>query len=185
MDNLKNLVIRAVYQAGNAIMEVYNSNGFNVEFKGEFTVNIALIEEDQPVFGVVYAPVLDKLYYGGNGIGGFLIEKGVEKQLSKKEKSADVVKVVASRSHLNQETQDFIGQFDKVEKVPMGSSLKFIVIAEGNADYYPRYAPTMEWDAAAAQAIVDSIGYKVIEPNIKKPLVYNKENLLNPYLLVK
>ena len=156
-----------------------------IKRNGEFTVNIALIENGVPVFGVVYAPVLDKLYYGGEGLGTFLQHNNKTTKLEKQQNITEKVRIVASRSHLNKETQDFIDQFKNAEMVSMGSSLKFMVLAEGKADYYPRFAPTMEWDTAAAHAVVKAVGYQVIEPNMKKPLIYNKENLLNPYFLVE
>lgn len=155
-----------------------------IKRNGEFTVNIALIENRVPVFGVVYAPVLDKLYYGGKNIGAFLFEKSRTSSLISKKMSGDKVTIVASRSHLNEETQKFINQFDSVETITMGSSLKFMVLAEGKADYYPRFAPTMEWDTAAAQAIVTEMAFTVSELKTQKPLVYNKKNLLNPSFLV-
>ncbi|WP_034060380.1 3'(2'),5'-bisphosphate nucleotidase CysQ [Lacinutrix jangbogonensis] len=155
-----------------------------IKRNGEFTVNIALIENKKPVFGVVYAPVLDKLYFGGVGKGAFMIHGKEITTLSKSKKNSDTVRIVASRSHLNQETQDFIDQFKKTSIVSMGSSLKFMLIAEGNADVYPRFAPTMEWDTAAAHAVLLGLNIEVIEPKTKKVLNYNKKNLLNPYFIV-
>lgn len=155
-----------------------------IKRNGEFTVNIALIKKGKPVFGVVYAPVLDKLYYGGKGLGAFMLHNNELEVLNKPVYNSKVVRIVASRSHLNQDTQDFIDQFEKTDIVSMGSSLKFMVLAEGKADFYPRYAPTMEWDTAAAHAIVNEVGFNVIEPVSKQELQYNKENLLNSYFLV-
>ena len=120
---------------------------------------------------------MDKLCSGGKEIGIFFIEKN---QLAKKEKSSEVVEIVASRLHLYQETEGTTGQFDKVENVPMGSLLKFKVGAKVNADYYLRFAPTMECGTVAAHAIINAVGYQVIESNINKPLFYNKEISLNP-----
>lgn len=91
--------------------------------------------------------------------------------------------VVCSRSHLNQETQDFIEALTKPEKVSAGSSLKFLIMAKGEAHLYPRMAPTMEWDTAAAQMILEAAGGKVLNNETGKPLLYNKENLLNPYFI--
>ena len=156
-----------------------------IKRNGEFTVNIALIRDGKPVFGVVYAPVLDKLYYGGTGIGAFMINKGEIKALEKSDKSPEVVRIVASRSHLNQDTQDFIDQFEETDIVSMGSSLKFMLIAEGLADIYPRFAPTMEWDTAAAHGVLSGLGIDVIEPTSKQSLKYNKKDLLNPYFIVQ
>lgn len=156
-----------------------------IKRNGEFTVNIALIREGKPVFGVVYAPVLDKLYYGGIGLGAYMIHKSEVITLSKHNKESEIVRIVASRSHLNQTTQDFIDQFEKTDIVSMGSSLKFMLIAEGKADIYPRFAPTMEWDTAAAHGVLLGLDIDVIEPNSKQSLKYNKENLLNSYFLVQ
>lgn len=157
-----------------------------VKRNGEFTVNIALINNGKPIFGVVYAPVLDKLYYGGSTIkSAHLIHNQKEIKLKNNRKSNSKITVVASRSHLNKDTQKFIDQFKEVEIISMGSSLKFMILAEGNANFYPRFAPTMEWDTAAAHAIVDVLGYKVINPETNKTLIYNKECLKNPYFLVK
>jgi 3'(2'), 5'-bisphosphate nucleotidase len=168
-----------------------------IKRNGEFTVNIALIHGGIPVFGVVYSPILKKMYYGGTALGysELIIESNDPLRLKSKTKSQletidskSSVRIVASRSHQNQDTRNFINQYENTELVSMGSSLKFMVLAEGNADVYPRYAPTMEWDTAAAHSILLGLGYdiyQVIEPNIitKKSLNYNKENLLNPYFV--
>ncbi|MCE7995889.1 MAG: 3'(2'),5'-bisphosphate nucleotidase CysQ [Roseivirga sp.] len=154
-----------------------------IKRNGEFTVNIALVHKGEPILGVVYAPVLDKLYAGIAGLGGTLTVSGTTSKLDQREKldlSRHGLKVVASRSHLNDDTQAFLDQLTAPEIVSMGSSLKFMVIAEGLADVYPRFAPTMEWDTAAAHAVLASIGGKVTNQG-GEPLEYNKENLLNPY----
>jgi 3'(2'), 5'-bisphosphate nucleotidase len=156
-----------------------------IKRNGEFTVNIALIKGSQPIFGVVFAPVLDKLYYGGIDMGSFMIHKNEIIELKKNKSDIKTVRIVASRSHLNKETQDFIDQYDQSEIVSMGSSLKFMLIAEDMADVYPRFAPTMEWDTGAAHAILLGLGINVNEPYTKQPLRYNKEDLLNPYFLVQ
>lgn len=154
-----------------------------IKRNGEFTVNIALVHQGEPVLGVVYAPVLDKIYTGIAGLGGALTISGETSELKKRETldlSRHGLKVVASRSHLNDDTQAFLDQLTAPEIVSMGSSLKFMVIAEGLADVYPRFAPTMEWDTAAAHAVLASIGGRVSNQS-GESLVYNKENLLNPY----
>ncbi|MDH5414841.1 MAG: 3'(2'),5'-bisphosphate nucleotidase CysQ, partial [Flavobacteriaceae bacterium] len=101
---------------------------------------------------------------------------------------SDKVRVVGSRSHMNKETSDFVEGLKKgnkkVEIISKGSSLKFCLVAMGKADIYPRFAPTMEWDTAAAQAICEALGVKVISQETYDPLLYNKENLLNPWFLV-
>lgn len=153
---------------------------------GEFTVNIALVENQRPVLGVVEAPVLGVQYYGTIEKGGFKSINGVEEKLNEIP-AFDVerkgLKVVASRSHLNDDTKSFMDGLNKPEIVSMGSSLKFIMVAEGKADIYPRFAPTMEWDTAAAHAVVKSLNGTVETPEGRE-LVYNKEDLLNPYFRV-
>ena len=155
-----------------------------IKKNGEFTVNIALIHKNAPVLGVVYAPVLDAMYSAKKGEGAFL--NGV-KLLHVSEKLDDKLRVVASKSHLSKETEEFIDALDaKIkEQVSKGSSLKLCMIAEGSADIYPRLSPTMEWDTAAADAIVRESGKMSYQFDTGTPLVYNKENLLNPWFIVK
>ncbi|SHI67140.1 3'(2'),5'-bisphosphate nucleotidase [Mesonia phycicola] len=157
-----------------------------IKQNGEFTVNIALIHNNKPVLGVVYAPVLDKLYFGGEGIGAFMGENmDPQHKLELIKNETGKVKIVASRSHLNEDTANYIAQFNNAETVSMGSSLKFMLIADSEADIYPRFAPTMEWDTAAAHAVLRGLEIEVINMEDDKPLRYNKENLLNPHFLVK
>lgn len=155
-----------------------------IKRNGEFTVNIALIQNTEPILGVVYVPVLDKLYYGLKNTEAFLEENGNVTKLPFVSNKTDVVKIVASRNYLNDETKKFISSYPKNELLSMGSSLKFMLIAEGNADVYPRLAPTSEWDTAAAQAIVEIVGGRVVNIDTKKNLNYNKENLVNPFFVV-
>lgn len=163
-----------------------------IKKNGEFTVNIALIEDGVPVIGVVHVPAQNKTYYGVNGEGSFKIEAGNQKseirnstQYSNKSK----VIVVASRSHLSDETLQFVedlkAQGKEVDFLSSGSSLKFCLVAEGSADVYPRFGPTMEWDTGAAHAVALYAGKNVINWETKQPLVYNKENLLNPFFIVE
>ncbi|WP_406944923.1 3'(2'),5'-bisphosphate nucleotidase CysQ [Halobacillus sp. SY10] len=168
-----------------------------IKKNGEFTVNIALIREGKPVFGVVYAPALDDLYVaneeqGAYKVKGLLSSDDVQAYKTKLplEKSSDkVARVIASRSHMSEETEAFINQlketYDEVETISAGSSLKLCLVAEGKADYYPRYAPTMEWDTGAGQAIVELSGGKVDIANENSPLTYNKKNLRNPWFLAR
>lgn len=154
-----------------------------IKRNGEFTVNIALVRSGVPVLGVVYAPVLDKLYFAAEGHNAFISVNGNITELAKKdpldlEKTG--LRVVASRSHLNDDTKAFLDKLSSPEIVSMGSSLKFMMLAEGLADVYPRFAPTMEWDTAAAHAVLRVLGGQVVNPQ-GEDLVYNKENLLNPY----
>lgn len=157
-----------------------------VKQNGEFTVNIALIHKNTPILGVVYAPVLDRLYFGGKEIGSFMDENmDPQHKLELVKNETGNIRIVASRSHLNEETKKYIEQFDNAETVSMGSSLKFMLIADSEADIYPRFAPTMEWDTAAAHAVLKGLGLEVMNMEDDKPLRYNKENLLNPHFLVK
>jgi len=160
----------------------------------EFTVNIALIEKGEPILGVVYAPVLGHLYYGEKNKGAFkaIIEDTQSPSLSFNEittsKPKDNLVIVASRSHNNQETEDYIAELAKsyktVEIISKGSSLKLVEVAEGKAHIYPRFGPTMEWDTAAAHAVVLAAGGSVSQPNGDN-LKYNKEDLLNPFFIVR
>jgi 3'(2'), 5'-bisphosphate nucleotidase len=154
-----------------------------IKRNGEFTVNIALVENGHPILGVVYVPVTKKLYFGGLNLGAFMKHQTVVTQLNKAkvlDKKKPGIRVVASRSHLNEETQVFLGGLNAPEIVSMGSSLKFMMLAEEKADIYPRFAPTMEWDTAASHAILRELNFKVLDEH-SNPLVYNKKNLLNPY----
>lgn len=157
-----------------------------IKRNGEFTVNIALIHNGEPILGVVQVPVQNKLYHAYQKNGAYLDYHGQSEKLiaNSQQLSANGIKVVASRSHLNDETQAYLDQLNQPEIVSMGSSLKLIAIAEGSADLYPRFAPTMEWDTAAAQAIVIEAGGKVFIKDSKTAVEYNKPNLLNPHFLV-
>ena len=153
---------------------------------GEFTVNIALIYKNKPVMGVVAVPVSGDVYYT-SGDGALLKRKGIVQKLSYRGRinlKQDRLRVVASRSHMTEETQQFVNSLAKPSLVSSGSSLKFMLLAEGAADVYPRYAPTMEWDTAASHAIVNAVGLKVTQQGSSEELSYNKENLLNPGFLV-
>ncbi|MDC0909705.1 3'(2'),5'-bisphosphate nucleotidase CysQ [Flavobacteriaceae bacterium] len=256
--NLK-LAIDASIQAGKKIIEIYNSDNFNLEYKlddspltladtasnkiieniletsnipilseegnildfnnrkdlkylwivdpldgtkefvkknNEFTVNISLIENSVPVIGVIYAPALNVLYFSEKKLGSYKIlitnldefdhSNPLRLPLEKKFKE---YKVLTSRSHLNDNTLDYIDNLKvnnlKVVSVPMGSSLKFCLLAEGLADCYPRFSPCMEWDTAAGQIICEEAGFKVIDLKTIKPIVYNRENLINNYFIAK
>jgi len=169
-----------------------------IKRNGEFTVNIALIENGNPILGVIYVPVSKTLYFTSEdaskaykiSIDGPITMEAIFENASEIKPQTEkhsLVKIVGSRSHLNDDTKTFISEIEarnQVEIVSKGSSLKFCLVAEGEANIYPRFAPTMEWDTAAGQAICQAAGVKVIDNNTKKPLQYNKENLLNPYFLV-
>jgi 3'(2'), 5'-bisphosphate nucleotidase len=157
-----------------------------IKRNGEFTVNIALIENQTPILGVVAVPVGGKVYYGAKGLGAFVKENASVKPLPQKKEiefSQPQLRVVASRSHLNEETNQFIQSLREPVLVSKGSSLKFMLMAEGAADIYPRFAPTMEWDTAAAHAVVNQLGFGVFQKKSQVELVYNKEDLLNPWFV--
>lgn len=156
-----------------------------IKRNGEFTVNIALIHQQMPVMGVVYTPYTDEMYWAVKGEGAFAQINGNTSPLSIDafQLSDEALKLVCSRSHLNEGTQAFVEKFSNPELVSRGSSLKFLIIARGEAHVYPRLAPTMEWDTGAAQIILEEAGGKVIDENTQEALKYNKENLLNPYFV--
>jgi len=163
-----------------------------IKKNGEFTVNIALIENGVPVLGVVHVPAQNKTYYGAKGVGAFVFtdhQSPITNHFVTHYSNKQKVVVVASRSHLSNETMQFVedlkAQGKEVDFLSSGSSLKFCLVAEGAADVYPRFGPTMEWDTAAAHAVVMYTGKKVINYETKQPLVYNKENLLNPWFIVE
>ena len=156
-----------------------------IKRNGEFTVNIALVHQQKVIMGVVYAPVLDEMYWAVKGEGAYRIRNGQEEKLEIKDfKMTDQqLNIVCSRSHLNPETEQFVGELDQPNLVAKGSSLKFLIIANGDAHVYPRLAPTMEWDTGAAQIVLEEAGGKVINHETKDNLLYNKENLRNPYFV--
>ncbi|MFM5210775.1 MULTISPECIES: 3'(2'),5'-bisphosphate nucleotidase CysQ [Aeromonas] len=161
-----------------------------VSRNGEFTVNIALIEEGTPRWGLVYAPVLDQLWYGGKGLGAWRVANGKREAIqSQPHQEGMPWRVVGSRNHLSQATLDYLAGFGdmargEIELVSMGSSLKFCIIAEGGAELYPRLAPTCEWDTGAAQAVLEGAGGSVTQLD-GSPLCYNKPDILNPWFVAK
>jgi 3'(2'), 5'-bisphosphate nucleotidase len=159
-----------------------------IKRNGEFTVNIALIYQNRPVLGVVAVPVTHEVYYAAEGYGAYVRREGKDEALEHR-RAVDLaqpgLRVVASRSHLSPETESFIKSLNNPSLVSAGSSLKFMLLASGRADVYPRYAPTMEWDTAAAHAIVRETGREVVQHGTDKPLEYNKADLLNPWFLVR
>ena len=158
-----------------------------VKKNGEFTINIALIYKRTPILGVVYSPVLNVCYWAKKGKGAF---KDGKKLPIKAKKKREVYKIVASRTHMSNETKDFIEAIDTDKEkviISIGSSLKICLVAEGEANIYPRLGPTMEWDTAAAHAIVNESGAlfnKYIYKDVYQPHLYNKENLLNDWFVV-
>jgi 3'(2'), 5'-bisphosphate nucleotidase len=177
---------------------------------GEFTVNIALIEDNHPMMGVVYVPVLDTLYFAGKEQGAYKLDHA-RQLLEKSAGSAQGVvandwlagavrlpladaprrsfTVVGSRSHATADLEKYIDRMrtkhDSLDFVSAGSSLKFCLVAEGRADVYPRLGPTMEWDTAAGQVVAQCAGAKVVNHETGMELRYNKESLLNPWFIVE
>lgn len=172
-----------------------------VKRNGEFTVNIALAEDGKPVLGVIYSPVFKDLYFAMRDFGSYKVERHDVIALMNENKFFfdEIIKkakrlpaedkrekhtVVASRSHLNSETFNYLEELKKekgeIVLINSGSSLKMCLVAEGKADEYPRFGPTMEWDTAAGQVIVEQAGGKLLRMEDMQPLTYNRENLRNP-----
>ena len=166
---------------------------------GEFTVNIALIENQRPLIGVIFVPVTGELYFSAKEMGAFkinvdlnsynidtILEKSQKLPLQREDKTFTVV---ASRSHMSPETETYVEEmkekYGAVNLISKGSSLKLCMVAEGTANCYPRFAPTMEWDTAAGQAICEHAGFQVIDWVSKQNMLYNREELLNNWFLIK
>lgn len=173
-----------------------------IKRNGEFTVNIALVKAGVPTIGVIYLPVKKELYFAGEEIGAYKMSDitTLENDATLDQLIAASVRlpqadqrnrfvVVASRSHLTAETDEYIEVLKQkhgdVELVSSGSSIKICLVAEGKADVYPRFAPTMEWDTAAGHAIARAAGMEIYQADKDIPLQYNKENLLNPWFIVE
>ena len=170
-----------------------------IKRNGEFTVNIALIENQKTQIGVIFVPVTGELYFSSKEMGAFkvavdlrnydletLISNGNKLPFKRED---NTFTIVASRSHMTLETETFIQEMrdlhDEVNLISKGSSLKLCMVAEGKADCYPRFAPTMEWDTAAGQAICTNAGCEVLNWETSEELEYNRDNLLNPWFLVR
>jgi len=176
-----------------------------VKRNDEFTVNIALVQDQKPILGVIYAPVKCVLYFSAKGLGAYKTECAEIKPFRSGNVDVDALisksarlprafdhtayKVVASRSHMSEETLQFIedlaGDYDDIETVSAGSAIKLCLVAEGAADAYPRFAPTMEWDTAAGHAIANEAGKTLIDYDTKAEMVYNRENLVNSWFVVE
>ena len=156
-----------------------------IKRNGEFTVNIALIEDHEATLGVVYVPVTGLTFYGAKSQGAFKIEKGQSAQpIQVSQQHQRPVQVAGSRSHAGDSLAQFLKQLGDHEIVSMGSSLKICLVADGTCDIYPRLGPTSEWDTAAAQAVVEAAGGKITLTDMS-PLRYNtKDSLLNPHFFV-
>jgi len=169
-----------------------------IKRNGEFTVNIALIENQQPLIGVIFVPATGDLYFSSKEKGAFKVlvnleNYDIETLISNANKlplqqEGSAFTIVASRSHMSIETETYVqemrSKYGQVKLISKGSSLKFCLVAEGVAHCYPRFAPTMEWDTAAGQAICEHAGFKVTDIENKKKMIYNRENLLNNSFLV-
>lgn len=170
-----------------------------IKRNGEFTVNIALIENQKTSIGVIFVPVTGELYFSTKEMGAFkvgvdienfdveaLISNGNKLPFQREDKTFTIV---ASRSHMSTETEKYVQKMrdihGKVNLISKGSSLKLCMVAEGTANCYPRFAPTMEWDTAAGQAICEHAGFQVIDWKTREPMLYNREELLNHWFLVK
>ncbi|GAB5557812.1 MAG: 3'(2'),5'-bisphosphate nucleotidase CysQ [Schleiferiaceae bacterium] len=172
-----------------------------IKRNGEFTVNIALVKNGKPVAGVIYVPVKKTLYFASLEMGAFKCEAVEGSDFTKsladfknQSMALPVSKerpftIVGSRSHMSPETEEYIRSLEakhgSVEVMSVGSSLKICMVAEGSADEYPRFAPTMEWDTAAGQAIAEGAGFRMLQGLTEEPVRYNKEDLLNPWFIVK
>lgn len=175
-----------------------------IKRNGEFTVNIALIENGIPTVGIVYAPYVAELFFGAKKFGAYKVEnlaydtpnsdlhidELMKRGIILPEKcEGRTYTIVGSRSHMNVATEKFINELadshERVDFVSKGSSLKLCMIAEGKADIYPRFAPTMEWDTAAGHALVEAAGFVVNTYETDEPLRYNKEVLTNPWFIAK
>ena len=169
-----------------------------VKRNGEFTVNIAMIKNGMPIMGVIYVPVKKELYFAMEGLGSYKVcRKSIINDLDYLIKQSarlpinykrNKYVIVGSRSHMSLETEAFFKDkkeyHSEVEIMAVGSSLKICMVAEGKADAYPRYAPTMEWDTAAGHAIAKYAGFSIKKHNSLDDIIYNKANLLNPWFLV-
>ncbi len=161
-----------------------------VQRRGDFTVNIALVENGIPTFGVVYAPARNRMFFttaDGGAVeeqGAFAAdEMGDLSSISVSNADNSALRVVASKSHRSPELEDYIGRYDVSDSVAAGSSLKFCLVAAGEADFYPRLGPTMEWDTAAGDAVLRGAGGHVVTADDHKPLAYGKPGFRNPYFL--
>ncbi len=185
-----------------------------IKRNGEFTVNVALIENSRPVLGTIFVPDRNTLYFAGRKLGAYKLQDGpfsewqenrtdseeeahtllaqiVEQstRLPVKDQQRASLTIVGSRSHKTAELEDYVAEkrktFGDVEFISAGSSLKICLVAEGQADLYPRLGPTMEWDTAAGQAIAENAGAAVYQYKTEEPLIYNKEDLHNPWFIVQ
>ena len=149
-----------------------------------------MIHRGNPIAGVVHVPAQNITYYAQLGLGCYKIQNGITSRLTLRPLAEDgILKIVGSRSHSTPELEDYVAEmqnnFDSVEFVATGSSLKFCILADGKADVYPRLGPTMEWDTAAGHIVAQEAGAEVLVFDTQLPLTYNREHPLNPYFIVK
>ena len=176
-----------------------------VKRNGEFTVNIALVEQNKPVLGVIYLPVKGDLYFGASGVGAYKIKGSelddldiesatIEEIIGASTKmpiksSRTMFTVIGSRSHMSKETEVYVNELRKekgeLDIISAGSAIKLCLVAEGVADEYPRFAPTMEWDTCAGHANANCVGKSVIDHTTQREMLYNRENLVNNWFIVK
>lgn len=163
-----------------------------VQRRGDFTVNIALVEDGVPTLGVVYAPAKGRMFLtpatGGavEETGAMAVETpGPQKPIGVSDPDNAALRVVASKSHRDQATDDYIGRYAVDDMVSAGSSLKFCLVAAGEADFYPRLGPTMEWDTAAGHAVLAAAGGEVLVKETHAPLAYGKRGFRNPFFLAR
>ena len=158
-----------------------------IKRNGEFAVHIALVEGGRATLGVVHLPVLNVTYAAVQGGGAHKWENGVAQpiQVAQFSENQEGLRMVASRSHMSAETAEYMARFNNPTTLSMGSSMKFMLVADGRADIYPRLGPTMEWDTAAPQVVVEEAGGSVLDFKTGQPLRYNKENLLNEWFVVR
>lgn len=160
-----------------------------IKGNGQYTVNIALIADNQPILGVIHAPALNTTYFAQQNAGAFKKINNHVMKLPLINNEAKTIRIVVSKSHLNQETEDFIEYIEnkvgEVERVSIGSSLKFCLLAEGAADIYPRLGPTMEWDTGAGHIIATETEHTITQYPTGNLLEYNKSDLKNPMFCVQ
>lgn len=171
-----------------------------IKKNGEFTVNIALVQNEKPIFGIIYIPVLEEIFYGGKDIGSYKVMKADFKantlenemegeKLPNAQRDDDILMLTGSRSHGSEQTQHYFDTLKKnhpkIEFIKLGSALKFCRLAEGLIDIYPRFQYCMEWDTAAGHAILQGVNKDIKKVDDNLPLVYNKENLLSPFFIAQ
>lgn len=178
--------VRKYYQAYWLIDPLDGTKEF-IKRNGDFTTNIALIVNGKSAFGMVFAPVLDQLYYAQQGDGAYKITKDGKAQLTVRsfDESQEGLVITCSRSHLNVDTTDYINKYSNPKLHKVGSSLKLMMVAEGSADIYPRLGPISEWDIAASHIIVEEAGGRLYQYPSGASVIYNKENILMPYFVAE